>query len=205
MNFQEMQKEIQAIRFTGQELTRIARWINNRYSAIWNAADWNFKRAKPTPIYFTDSSEASLPEDFGSAYSVLDCNNNKLRWLEPEDYAMQSNGGGGVFTVVDRRLYTPSPPDNGWLLCSYERRLSHFDSDGTLHVGPMNQDLDTPVIPEEHHYLLVLDATILGLMMENDPTWQDLAPARDEMMQVMREELTPSHQYARLQYGTDVR
>ena len=67
-----------------------------------------------------------------------------------------------AYTVIGDTIYFNSTLDS----------TRTFTVVSKIPFTPLSVDTDTPLIPEEFHYLLVMGAASEGLRSENDPSWQ---------------------------------
>ena len=86
-----------------------------------------------------------------------------------------------AYTVFnDQYQLGPTPERDLAFTHAYERRLAHVDSTNGVIGGVMVEDSDETVWPAEWDYLLVVDATILGMQLMKDDGWRDCMAQRDE-------------------------
>lgn len=129
---------------------------------------------------------------------LVDIDGTPLTYYEPVEFTrtfaaeQTTTGTPAAYTVVDREIVlSPSPAASTTFALSYVRRLARIEgSSGLVRAGSLSSDDDQPLWDAEYDYTLVIDATILGQQMLNDPTWQYLVPQRDELVETMTRDLT---------------
>jgi hypothetical protein len=202
VTFKNLQDEVMLQRFTG-ELNRasVKSWLNVRYTAIWNAADWYFKHVRNKALVISASDPTpTMPSDFAESEGLYDQDGSPLIYVTPRDFdetalGVVSSGTPYAYTVVDREIWLYPTPPAATFKQSYRRRLCHIDGpSGLVAAGIMVDDSDQPLWGAEFDYLLVLDAQMLGMQLQNDPTWADLKPARDELLESLRGDSLASRQ-----------
>lgn len=200
MTLQDLIAEVQSLRFTNGDSTQITRWINDRYAALWNADEWTFKYAKQNVTAIAGSNMLTgIPSDFGISLGLWRSDGFPLRWMPPKAYENIYQGATDTaapqfFTVIDQTIYlgpTSNETASDYLLL-YQRRLT-----------PLVNSTDTPAIPSEHHYLLVTGALSLGLMLNNDFTFQFLQSGWQQGIEEMRREWLNDQRGDVAQWGRD--
>lgn len=194
MTFQQLYTELTDMRFNTQavKLAEVKRWVNAAEIAVWNSADWVFKRVPRTTLaVVTGANNPVMPTDFNRAIRVYDQNGVRLDYREPDLFEEIYPTGGATaqptsYTVVNRQvLLGPTPNATVSFKLSYERRYTRLVA-GTPTLGIMAADTDTPLWDSEHHYVLVPWAMILGQKLENDPTGDALRAERDMLLDAMK-------------------
>src|SRR6266540_755927 len=153
MTFKNLQDEVILNRF--QEGTRpsVKSWINVRYTAIWNAADWYFKHVTASPWAITAGDDApAMFSDFAEAEGVFDQDGAALFYLPQKEFEDTYLGDSSIgtpeaYTVVNREIILgPTPGAARTFYLSYRRRLSHVDGpSGLAAAGVMVNDSDQPL------------------------------------------------------------
>lgn len=174
MTFADIRDEVRALRFANNTSlptdTQIERWINDRYAALWNADEWIFKYAKVSNLTVTAGSTTvgNLPTDLGIPIGFWRDDGYPLVYQPPRSFyniyaASTDTGAPQFYTMFDQAITvgpTPSQSSSTFSM-AYEKRLTNLTGDS-----------DTPVIPAQHHYLLVSGALSLGSRLMNDFTWE---------------------------------
>ena len=202
MTFLQIYTEVVNLRFNSQatKLAQVKNWVNQAEVALWNAADWTFKRQPLTAMTVT-AGAATEPTDYSKTIDLYNPNMDRLAYLRPtefeEQYVAQSpvpTGSGEAFTVINRQILV-GPKETGTYLHSYRRRYCHLAFPQTVTAGVMTADTDFPLWDSEFHYILVPWAIRLGKLLEDDPTASLLDQAMlgiNElgMWKAMKDELT---------------
>ena len=181
----------------------VAQWVAAAYTSIWSAAPWTFKRVSGVPFYATADGTATgaasatptMPADIADTLVLTDQNGDELSQLGQQDFERSFNsdvstGGPTHFTVVDRQIRLWPVPDSAYqFTLSYKRRLATRDSSGNIQAGFFKADTDFPLW-DDHHYLIVVRAKLLGLKSLTDPTASALEDEYMDLLAAMREEYT---------------
>lgn len=200
MTFSDICSEVQSLRFSSAQSASIQRWVNDRYAALWNADEWIFKYNKANVTATTGSNLISnLPDNFGIALGLWRADGYPLRWVPPRDFENLYQGSTDTaapmfFTVIDQSIIlgpTSNESSDSYLLL-YEKRLT-----------PLVADADVPAIPSQHHYLLVVGALYLGLMLMNDFTFQFVEQQWQQGIAEMRLEWLNDQRGEVSQWGRD--
>ncbi len=208
MNYQAIYTEIVNIRFNSQasKIAQVKSWVGQAEVAVWNAADWHFKRVPIANLTVT-AGIATEPPDFSKAKRLYDPRGARLEYLEPDVFeeAFISDPNTPVanashYTVINRQILV-APYETGTFKLAYRRRYAHLNNGGSVIAGLMSADTDTPIWDPEFHYLLVPWALILGMKLENDPSAEAIRNQRDEMLAGMVSELVGGQEGEPLQYG----
>ena len=190
MNRLAIQAAIARNRFTAStdNSANTLEWISAAEVAIWNAADWEFKRVPLTNLTVV-AGVATEPADFGKAIELYDPQGTPIAGLPPDKFEELYTapvpapvGNAEAYTVIDRQIIV-GPTNSGTYRLSYRRRVSHRADGAAVTAGVMNSDLDTPVWDAEHHYILVPWAIRLGETMQHDPGAGQLDAVVDELKQ----------------------
>ncbi len=199
--FLQLQNNVTGNRFDASQLAAVKRWINRKYVEIWNMEDqWLFRLAGPTNVTVTAGSQTvtALPADLADVLAVYNDKGESLEKLSPVDYdnivlpdvANAARAKPTVYKVVNRVLYVGSPSDANYTFqIDYTRRVSYYTATPTLTQGLMAADTDYPAWDAEHHDVLELGATALGLRMENDSTAELVEDSYQQALAAMREAL----------------
>lgn len=211
MNYLALQDAVLGTRFDTSQRAQAKQWIQAVYARIWALEDeWLFKRVGPVSITVTAGVElaSGLPTDLDDVMAVYDNYGAELERLAPDDYdemvlpdsLVSTRGTPAVYKVVNRLIYIGPPSDAAYTFkVVYTRRLSCFDVANAVKLGELTSDTDYPLWDSQHHYVLVLGATALGLKIENDPSFGGLDDEYGNALAAMREELVL--ETAGLQYG----
>lgn len=200
MTFAQIVSEVQALRFNAQQTSSIQRWVNDRYAALWAADEWIFKYGKANVTATAGSNLISdLPSDFGVSLGLWRADGYPLRWVPPRDFESLYQGstdtaGPQFFTVINQAVIvgpTSNETSSNYLLL-YEKRMTPLVADG-----------DIPAIPPQHHYLLVVGALAMGLMLLNDFTFQFVEGQWQQGIEEMRREWLVDQRGEVAQWGRD--
>jgi hypothetical protein len=204
LSYADLRSAISERRFPGSSATAITQWLAAAYADVWNAGNWTFKKVTDAAFYTTTDGlvggtptvTPKMPADFASVINLLDDYGDALHEVDQWDferyYTDPNNsiqlGRPHTFTVVNRQIQLYPKPQSAYLFTlSYERRLSTRTSTGTVQAGFFVLDGDLPLW-DDHHYLLVLRARILGLRDRSDPTASDLLQEYAALLDAMRNE-----------------
>ena len=133
-----------------------------------------------------------MPPEFSRSEGVFDESGEPLEYKEPDRwrYYYEKESALGVpaaYTVFNDQYYIgPTPSKAAAFTHAYERRLSHVDATSGVIGGVMVEDGDETIWPAEWDYLLVIDATILGMQLLKDDGYRDLVSQRDELLQGLK-------------------
>lgn len=200
----------QSARFPAQRLADARRWLAAAYSAVWDTADWTFKSVYDEDLaVLAGNPRPTLPATFASVLGLYDQKGNRLSSCQPEEfqdlYQSQTTAGTPqAYMVVDRRIVLgPTPSASATFSLSYRRRLCHRDANKNLIAGFFD-DTETTSIPlwDDHHYLLIPRAQIVGLKTLNDPSWPQLLDEYTTLMSGMVNDYL-DYPPEPLQYGRD--
>lgn len=171
MEFVDIQDEVKSDRFSEDKRENIKRWINYRYGRLWAQEPWSFKLDSVSATLAASADSVSLDAlGLQRILSVWDASTFSNTYREqfadrPEDFhkwASRQDGRGYSFTVLGGELVFDRP-----MLASTDIVVV-----GEIKFSFLVADDDTPLLPEEFHYMLVHGAASEGLRLENDPTWQ---------------------------------
>lgn len=194
MTFQQLMLELIDLRFSPQDLrpAQVKRALNAAETAVWNAADWSFKRVPVADLAVT-AGVAAEPADFGKAMAVYDPDGAPLCYLAADEFERRYRvgtvpvGEGSHFTVIDRQILV-GPANTATYKLAYRRRVSHLNAAQAVVAGVMALDSDTPLWDVEHHYLLIPWAAVLLGNLEGQPG-NEVVAERDRLLAAMVEEL----------------
>lgn len=196
MTFKQLQDAVIGLRFNDGDRDSVKFWINQSYTKIWNHANWSFKTTSSDIAVASGDNSPAMPADFGKALELYNADGARLIYLSRRDFEelflpdTDTQGNASYYTVIDRQIYLSNAAGSELTYqLSYRRRVSHVDPVSGIIGGVLISDGDQPIWPAEHDYVLVLEATMLGQQLNNDPTWQDLKPARDEALESMKDDL----------------
>jgi len=176
----------------------VNQWLAAAYTDIWNAAPWPFAEVGRENWYLTADGTAGgtptvtpkMPTTYGEVRAVYDDQGSELDWLTPYQFdsryaADTSTGRPAAFKVVNRQITLWPTPTSGYLFTlSYRRRLYTRTSVGAVQAGFYQDDADLPAW-DDHHYILVMRAKIIGLHDRSDPTASDLEGEYQRLLAAM--------------------
>lgn len=189
MTAQDVWDELTNLRFNTQtiKLAQVKKWTSQAEIALWNAADWSFKRM-PMASLTVIGGAATEPTDLGKVHRVYDINGVRLPYMLPDDFeeayiapTPAPTGVAEAYTVINRQI-TIGPSQSGTFKISYRRRYAHLNTGGSVVAGVMSVGTDTPIWDSEHHYILVPWAMRIGEILEADPT----AAGMEQLIEGMR-------------------
>lgn len=167
MTFEEIQTECINARFKETQRPSVKRWVNLAYAKIWHSDEWTFRWAETTVLAPAGIAALTEPVDMHRVFSISDDTNGKLSYLTPDDFQQQffgetSTGTPGYFTVLNRQVTLGPIPDQDITYdLIYEKTFTELVNDA-----------DVPGLPTEFHYVLVHGAMVIGLINENDFTFE---------------------------------
>jgi hypothetical protein len=199
LNYGEQKTKVAGDRLTS-ETTDIPEWLAAAYVDVWNAANWTFKRVSRETFYTTDDGTSTgvptatpkMPAAFAEATVLLDDQGYEVKQMPEIDFETKltdtTTGRPAYYTVVNRQILLWPTPDAAYAFkVSYKRRLATRNSSGTVHAGFYTADTDLPLW-DDHHYILVVRAKILGLKLMTDPTADMLQDEYGRLMDAMMAE-----------------
>jgi hypothetical protein len=168
---------------------------------VWNAHPWAFKRVKGATWYATTdgtpggtpTATPMMPTAFARARLLFDENGNEVQELPPDEFErvlapVSATGTPEAWTTVGRQIWLGPAPAAGYkLTLSYRRRLATRTAALTVREGFFVAGDDVPLW-DDHHYLLVMRAKLIGLRDRSDPTADDLEGEFARMLEAMKEE-----------------
>jgi hypothetical protein len=184
----------------------VEQWLAAAYTDIWTSADWTFRKVSRATFYTTadglsggtPSATPLMPSAFSQIIGLYDEQGSKLQQLAEEEFeryfteATPSTGHPDTFTVINRQVILyPTPAAAYAFKISYKRRLATRTNAGVVQAGFFVADTDIPLW-DDHHYLLVLRAKLIGLRDRSDPTASDLEGEFGRLLDAMREEYIDS-------------
>lgn len=184
MTFQQIYTEAINLRFNGNatKLAQVKNWVNQAEIALWNSADWTFKRMPAVVVTVGSSGAMAEPSDFDRAVRVWDPRGFEVPYMNVEDFedtyvapVPVPTGNAEFYTVYDRLgtnggVFVGPPEASALYKLAYQRRYSKRNGGGGIVQGVMSSDTDTPLWDSEHHYILVPWAIRMGKYLEDDPT-----------------------------------
>lgn len=212
MNYQAIYQECIDLRFNNltAKVAQVKKWVNQAEIAVWNSADWEFKRIPAATVAVT-AGAVTEPSDFGKVHRLWNANGDELLYVPPDEFEStysvgpQAGGIGEAYTVINRAVQVgPAETSLGYKM-SYRCRYTHLASGGGRANGVMSADTDTPLWDSEFHYLLVPWAIMLGQKLEYDPTAEYLRVQRDEMLAAMKDELVLGQEEPQAAWGDSLR
>jgi hypothetical protein len=178
----------------------VDQWLAAAYSSVWAAGDWTFTKVPRATFYTTAdglstgavSATPLMPSAFREVTGLYDDQGDELAEYAQRDFERfyteqtPSTGRPDRFMVVNRQITLYPTPDAKYAYkLSYRRRLATRNAAGTVQAGFFVLDSDIPLW-DDHHYLLVLRAKILGLRDRSDPTADDLTDEYMALLEAMR-------------------
>lgn len=218
MTYKQIQDEAILLRFNELLRASVKQWIGVGYERIWNLRpDWSFKRSDgdfaASIVTAAGDFTPAMPVAFAEEIQLFDDQGQEMRYITPQEWDRRYrpditlNTGRArptEWTVVDRQLYLGPVPDAIYnLKLSYWRRLCHYDAGlvGLPTQGLMVEDTDVPLWEPEHHYLLVVEAMLIGATLQRGADIQELKLQRDELEAMMIADHVPGSGGRPLQYG----
>jgi hypothetical protein len=182
------------------QTTNAKRWVDTAYQDVWSADDWTFKRMPYQALaVVAGNNQPTMPADFGREIDLYDNFGTQLVQMDQSRFERMYlgtlvPGGQGQFgtpsayMVANRQIYLSQPPvasTNYYL--SYQRRMAHKNSGGTVVSGPMSADTDVPLW-DDHHAILITRATVIGLIEINDPSWKQQQDEYERQLDRMKKD-----------------
>lgn len=187
MTFLELQNALlpagvgNTARFKETQRLEVKNWLNDRYAEVWGLEDWTFRYAS-SPFSVTAGSNlgnwtgtGNLIKDIGIVNHLFQADGTRVTYVDPATYFERhlgntAAGSPSVFTIVNtagfpatRQIMLDPTPDTSsaaWQIL-YERQMT-----------PLTVDTETPLLPVEHHYMLVHGAEATGQIRVSDFTYQ---------------------------------
>jgi hypothetical protein len=184
-----------------------AQWLAAAYADVWNAHNWTFKEVSRAAFYTTADGTSTgaasptplMPAAFGRARALYDDQGCALVELDQGEFERRYTpyltpsvvtGRPEAFMVVNRQITLAPTPDSKYAFTlSYRRRLATRTAGGAVQAGFFQNNTDLPLW-DDHHYLLVLRAKLIGLRDRSDPTASDLQGEYGQLLEAMREDYT---------------
>ena len=208
MTFLQMQNEIVNLRFGEPKRLNAVLWIQHRYRQVFGLRDWPFRQVSREPVTTGAGGSITTASPLRRAYALELASGDSLAYISPRemrtDYKVGTalTGPPQVYTQIGGLLQTQPPlPSGASVFVSYQRAVCCFDDHGLIRAGALSGAADTPLWPEEHHYLLVLGGMATGLKNVNDPTWESLEQEYQLSIDAMIDDLMPPDLYGTTQYG----
>ena len=206
----QLRAELQATGFgvSTADVTSQNYWLDAAYTWVWNAADWSFLNVDQASLAVTVGDDTpTMPGDLGVVRWILDDAGSELEELEPRNFDDLYRPGvidavratPSSFKVVNRIVTLgPVPDATKTFTWSYERRVSHYQSDGvTVASGTMGADADIPLWPADHHQVLVWAAATVGHGARSSPAAATMQALRDDALAAMEADIAVSLPVAR--------
>lgn len=199
MDFATLQSQVIGTRFNENQRTSVKYWINATYARLWASHNWPFKDGGPTTVGVTASTVTVDTSGISNLMRPKDLQRDdgyQLRYLRRREYdylyaGSTSTGTPYHYTMINRTLYLgPIPSETASYTLLYEKRLTELSADA-----------DVPAFDSEFHMILVFGASAMGLMLENDPTWDSLDAQYREMLTLMTAHYLPHQAGENRQYG----
>lgn len=179
----------------------VSQWLAAAYLDVWNSHPWTFKDVSREQWYTTDTGlvggapaqQPLMPAAFSRVTGLYDDQGYELLQLTQHEFEhayapITSTGKPEAFSVVNRRIILGPAPDSAYpFQVSYRRRLATRTAALTVQTGFYQADTDLPLW-DDHHYLLVLRAKLIGLRDRSDPTAADLQAEYAGLLEAMRED-----------------
>lgn len=148
MTFDEIRQEVKDCGLDHLPDTRVNRLVNLAYHRTYNKELWPWRLAETSgtaPLTIT----GTIRQVFNSSGYALSPNTQE--GLENNGYPLTTAGTATDFYLDENRAVNTYPVDSGTLTVRYYRKVSD-----------MSAGTDTPSIPSDYHYLIVLDAVRRG-------------------------------------------
>jgi hypothetical protein len=182
MTYAQLRTQVQGDRL-GSNVADIPYWLAAAYTDVWNAGNWTFRRVSDATFYTTNDGTSTgtptatpmMPADFGTSLILVDDQGDQLLQKEETQFeaayiADTTTGRPCYFQIVNRQIRLWPTPDAGYAFSwSYRRRLATRTPAGTVQAGWFQTDNDLPLW-DDHGYILVVRAKLLGLKQLTDPS-----------------------------------
>lgn len=183
MNFLDIQNEVITNRFNTNQLPQAKNWINYRYARLWALEEWPFKY-QITDLAVSGGASSVAKGTIGDIVRLVDTSvapsYSPLTAIRAEDIWDYTNttqtGAPYDYTVVGNTIYFERPMNAN----------RTFKVLSTIPFTALSADTDIPLIPTEFHYLLVVGATAMGMVRENDPAYQSYEQQWNDGIQDLR-------------------
>lgn len=166
LSYVQIQNAVLSAAFSESRRADAKTWIQARHAWLWDAEQWEFRKAKTT-VTFTANTQtvASPPTDLRHVIRVYDQNGFRLRDLTPgaflDRYAVVTSGGPEAFTVLNSQLLIGPSGDGTTGTLLYEKAKPTLANDG-----------DTTGLPDAYDLALVHGAKAEGFKLSSIPLWQ---------------------------------
>lgn len=201
MTFKALQDEVIVVpsaRFKEAQRASVKLWINFALAKLWNADDWTFRLGTATVNVTAGSTVVSgLPADFGIGMAMYRADGTPVNYLAARQWlntyqGITASGQPDDYTIIGSSVLV-GPVSSETAVCTilYEKALTQL-------VG----DNDVPAIPAEYHYALVYGASALGLVNENDFTWQFAMQQWQEALANMQQNYLAAQRGQTQQWGS---
>jgi len=168
MDFLDIQNEVISDRFDEGRRDSVKTWINYRYGRIWAAADWTFK-LQTTTLTVNQGTQSISRGTIGDILSVSDgtygTGYDPMYAYRPEEFfdkSVLTAARPSAYTIIGDLIWFNAPLDV----------IRTYQIVSEVKFTALVNDIDTPAIPSEFHYILVHAAAAEGLLKESDPGWQ---------------------------------
>jgi hypothetical protein len=192
----ELRASVTRQAFDGNDAAEINRWLNQADAALWISEEWKWRYGTTHVTVTADSAAVTVvPDDFDIPLGMWRNTGERLTYLPPEDFFdvfweanTTETGTPWAYTITNEALEVgPAAAETSVnYLLYYQSAYGHMDDGTDFSVGPMDADDDTPVFPEELHYILVYWARMIGKALRADPTAKLEEALRDEALEAMR-------------------
>lgn len=170
MTYLELQNELitqPGARFKPTQRDSVKQWLNARYAQVWGSEDWTFRKASGSVTVTAGNATAAAPANYGIGMGLWTELGDLVTYVTPKDYldthtGTVVSGTPDSYTVLNGVvLLDPTPAASATYTCLYEKAFV-----------PLALDADVPLLPAEHHYMLVYGALSQGSVMMQDFTYQ---------------------------------
>lgn len=202
MTFKQLQDEmitVPSARFKETQRASVKRWLNFAYAKLWNQSDWTFRLGTANVAVTAGSTAISnLPADFGIGMALYRADGSPINFLQARKYlstyqGLASTGLPEDWTIIGANAFVGpiSSETSAAYTLLYEKALTELVNDN-----------DLPAIPSEYHYALIYGATTLGLVNENDFTWQFATAQWQEAIASMQQNYLDNQRGQTVQWGS---
>lgn len=169
MTFKEIVDATLSGGFSESQRSDAKRWVNFRYSWVWDIAEWSFTFGTAT-VTVTGGTVTNMPADFAAARAVIASDGTQLVALtDYRDYADAYIGTSApnvanpeAFTVLGNSILVGPTGTSGTFTLVYEKTATPLVNDG-----------DVPAIPAAYHLALVHGAKAEGFKLNAVPSLAD--------------------------------
>lgn len=166
MTYLEIQNAVMASAFKESRRADVKTWIQARHAWLWDAEQWEFRKAKTTVTFTANVQQvASPPSDLAHVVALYDSQGARLRDLTPrqfyDNYAASTSGAPEEFTQLNRQILVGPMGDGTVGTLLYEKSKPTLSADGS-----------TTGLPDAYDLALVHGAKAEGFKLTNIPLWQ---------------------------------